>query len=308
MTRENTMDIGMIGLGKMGANMADRLVRGGHRVVGFDLNAKAVAELIERGAEGADSVEELVGKLPTKKILWIMVPSGPPVDSTIDALLPFLGKGDIVIDGGNSNYKDTQRRAEMLRDRGHHFVDVGTSGGIWGLAEGYSMMIGGDLDTVDSLRPIFETLAPAPDKGWGRTGDSGAGHYVKMVHNGIEYGLMQAYAEGFALMEAKDDYGFDLAQIASIWRHGSVVRSWLLELIESALDENPTMGGIAPFVPDSGEGRWTVFEAIDLNVSAPVISLSLMRRIGSRDEVEYADRLLSAMRNQFGGHAIKRET
>ena len=308
MTKENTMEIGMIGLGKMGVNMADRLTRDGHRVVGFDMNPEAVAGLIERGAEGVDSLEELVGKLPTPKILWIMVPSGAPVDSTIDALLPFLSKGDIVIDGGNSNYKDTQRRAEMLREKGHHFVDVGTSGGIWGLAQGYSMMIGGDHDTVEYLRPIFETLAPAPDEGWGRTGDSGAGHYVKMVHNGIEYGLMQAYAEGFALMEAKDDYGFDLAQIASIWRHGSVVRSWLLELIESALDENPTMDGIAPFVPDSGEGRWTVFEAIDLNVSAPVISLSLMRRIGSRDEVEYADRLLSAMRNQFGGHAIKRET
>ncbi len=307
MTKDVTMDIGMIGLGKMGANMAERLVRGGHRVVGFDLSPESVAGVVERGAEGADSLEDLAKRLPTPRVFWIMVPSGAPVDSTIDALVPLLDEGDIVIDGGNSNYKDTLRRAEACRTRGHHFVDVGTSGGVWGLAEGYSMMIGGDEETVEHLRPIFETLAPAPDKGWGRTGASGAGHYVKMVHNGIEYGLMQAYAEGFALMEAKDEYGFDLAQIASIWRHGSVVRSWLLELTEAALGENPTMDGIAPFVPDSGEGRWTVFEAIDLNVSAPVISLSLMRRIGSRDDVEYADRLLSAMRNQFGGHAIKRE-
>ncbi len=307
MKKETTMDVGMIGLGKMGANMAERLVGGGHRVVGFDLNPDSVSGLIERGAEGADSLEDLASKLPTPRIFWIMVPSGAPVDSTINALVPLLDDGDIIIDGGNSNYKDTLRRAEARRSDGHHYVDVGTSGGVWGLAEGYSMMVGGEQETVEYLRPIFETLAPAPDLGWGRTGDSGAGHYVKMVHNGIEYGLMQAYAEGFALMEAKEDYGFDLAQIASIWRHGSVVRSWLLELTEAALGENPTMDGIAPFVPDSGEGRWTVFEAIDLNVSAPVISLSLMRRIGSRDDVEYADRLLSALRNQFGGHAVKRE-
>jgi 6-phosphogluconate dehydrogenase len=307
MTKETTMDIGMIGLGKMGANMAERLVRGGHRVVGFDLNPESVKSLIGRGAEGADSLEDLAAKLGSPRVFWIMVPSGAPVDSTIEALTPFLDEGDIIIDGGNSNYKDTLRRSEACASAGHRFVDVGTSGGVWGLDEGYSMMVGGDEATVEYLRPIFETLAPAPDKGWGRTGGSGAGHYVKMVHNGIEYGLMQAYAEGFALMEAKDDYGFDLAQIASIWRHGSVVRSWLLELTEAALGENPSMDGIAPFVPDSGEGRWTVFEAIDLNVSAPVISLSLMRRIGSRDDVEYADRLLSAMRNQFGGHAVKRE-
>lgn len=301
------MNIGMIGLGKMGANMALRLQRGGHRVVGFDLNPESVSELIDQGAEGAESLEDLVSKLPTPRTIWIMVPSGRPVDATIEALTPFLGEEDILIDGGNSNYKDTLRRAEECRAAGHRFVDVGTSGGVWGLAEGYSMMVGGDEDVVEYLRPIFETLAPSPDTGWGRTGASGAGHYVKMVHNGIEYGLMQAYAEGFALMEAKDDYGFDLAQIAKIWQHGSVVRSWLLDLTAAALDENPTMDGIAPWVPDSGEGRWTVFEAIDLNVSAPVISLSLMRRIGSRDEVEYADRLLSAMRNQFGGHDIKRE-
>jgi 6-phosphogluconate dehydrogenase len=307
MTKENTMDLGMIGLGKMGANMAERLARGGHRVVGFDLDSDSVAGIVERGAEGASSLEELVAMLPTPRAIWIMVPSGRPVDATVEALMPVLDEGDILIDGGNSNYKDTLRRAEACSAHGHHFVDVGTSGGVWGLAEGYSMMVGGDQDVVEQLRPIFETLAPAPDKGWGRTGASGAGHYVKMVHNGIEYGLMQSYAEGFALMEAKDDYGFDLAQIAAIWQDGSVVRSWLLDLTAAALADNPTMDGIAPWVPDSGEGRWTVFEAIDLNVSAPVIALSLMRRIGSRDEVEYADRLLSAMRNQFGGHAVKRE-
>ncbi len=301
------MELGMIGLGKMGANMAERLVRGGHRVVGYDLDPDSVADVARRGVTGAGSLDELVAALPAPRIVWIMVPSGRPVDATLDALEPLLTDGDVVIDGGNSHYQDTQRRAEQAATRGVHYVDVGTSGGVWGLTEGYSMMIGGDSDVVERLRPIFETLAPAPDRGWGRTGASGAGHYVKMVHNGIEYGLMQSYAEGFALMEAKDDYGFDLAQIARIWEHGSVVRSWLLELTAAALEENPTMDGIAPWVPDSGEGRWTVFEAIDLNVSAPVIALSLMRRIGSRDEVEYADRLLAALRNQFGGHAVKRE-
>jgi 6-phosphogluconate dehydrogenase len=301
------MELGMIGLGKMGANMAERLVGGGHRVVGFDLSPDSVERVVDAGAEGASSLEELVGKLPGPRILWIMVPSGAPVDSTIAALLPYLGEGDIVIDGGNSNYKDTLRRAEQCASAGHHFVDVGTSGGIWGLAEGYSMMIGGDEDVVGSLTPIFETLAPAPDQGWGRTGPSGAGHFVKMVHNGIEYGLMQAYAEGFALMDAKKELDLDVAQIAEIWKYGSVVRSWLLDLTANALGENPDLEGIAPYVPDSGEGRWTVVEAIDLNVSVPVIALSLLRRIGSRDEVDYADRLLSAMRNQFGGHAIKRE-
>jgi 6-phosphogluconate dehydrogenase len=307
MTKENNMELGMIGLGKMGANMTERLVNGGHRVVGFDLSPESVQGVIDIGAEGAATLEELVSALPSPRVIWIMVPAGRPVDATIEALLPHLEEGDTLIDGGNSNFKDTIRRAETCQTSGHHFVDVGTSGGVWGLAEGYSMMVGGDVDVVEGLRPIFETLAPAPDKGWGRTGDSGAGHYVKMVHNGIEYGLMQAYAEGFALMEAKDHFGFDLAQIADIWKEGSVVRSWLLDLTADAIAENPTMDGIAPWVPDSGEGRWTVFEAIDLDVAAPVITLSLMRRIGSRDEVDYSDRLLSAMRNQFGGHAIKRE-
>ncbi len=301
------MELGMIGLGKMGANMAERLVKDGHRVVGYDLNPESVTRVEAVGGEGASSLGELTGKLSGPRVIWIMVPAGAPVDTTIEALLPFLEEGDIVIDGGNSNYKDTIRRGERCATAGHHFVDVGTSGGIWGITEGYSMMIGGDEAVVESLRPIFETLAPAPDRGWGRTGPNGAGHFVKMVHNGIEYGLMQAYAEGFALMDAKEEFGLDVAQIAEIWRHGSVVRSWLLDLTANALEENPDLDGIAPYVPDSGEGRWTVIEAIDLDVAAPVIALSLLRRIGSRDEVDYADRLLSAMRNQFGGHAIKRE-
>jgi len=301
------MELGMIGLGKMGANMAQRLVEGGHRVVGFDLDPASVRTAATVGIEGAAGIQALVAALSTPRVVWIMVPAGEPVDATIEAILPHLDRGDILIDGGNSNFKDTLRRAAACASGGHHLVDVGTSGGVWGLSEGYSMMIGGDEDAVAYLRPIFETLAPAPDRGWGRTGESGAGHYVKMIHNGIEYGLMQAYAEGFAIMDAKDEFGFDLSQIAEIWRDGSVVRSWLLDLTAAALAGNPKMDGIAPWVPDSGEGRWTVFEAIDLDVAAPVISLSLMRRIGSRDEVDYGDRLLSAMRNQFGGHDIKRE-
>ncbi len=302
------MELGMVGLGKMGANMGERLIRGGHAVVGFDLNPESVQRSIEVGATGAYSVEELAAKLPTPRIIWMMVPSGDPVDATIEALLPLLDAGDILIDGGNSNYHDTIRRAERCATSGHHYVDVGTSGGVWGLGGGYSMMVGGEEAIVEYLRPIFETLAPTPDTGWGRTGPSGAGHFVKMVHNGVEYGLMQAYAEGFALMNAKTDLDLDVAQIAEIWKYGSVVRSWLLDLTADALALNPDMDGIAPYVPDSGEGRWTVVEAIDLNVSVPVIALSLLRRIGSRDEVEYSDRLLSAMRNQFGGHAVKRET
>ncbi len=301
------MELGMIGLGKMGANMTQRLLEAGHRVVGFDLNPEAVQRVVDAGADGAESISDVAGKLNTPRAVWIMVPAGGPVDATIEALLPHLEPGDIVIDGGNSNYRDTLRRAEQCAAAGHRLVDVGTSGGVWGITEGYSMMIGGDAEVVESLRPLFEALAPAADAGWGRVGPTGSGHFVKMVHNGIEYGMMQAFAEGFAIMHAKEEFDLDLGQIAHIWRHGSVVRSWLLDLTADALADNPEMEGIAPFVPDSGEGRWTVFEAIDLDIAAPVIALSLMRRISSRDEVDYSDRLLSAMRNQFGGHAIKRE-
>jgi len=301
------MELGMIGLGKMGANMTERLVKGGHRVVGYDLNPESVAQIVEKGAEGAVSLEDLAGKLPDPQIVWIMVPAGAPVDQTLEAVLPFLGPGAVIIDGGNSYYRDTLRRAEQCDSSGMYFIDCGTSGGIWGLSDGYSMMVGGDRQIVENIAPIFETLAPAVDQGWGRVGPAGSGHFVKMIHNGIEYGLMQAYAEGLAIMEAKAEFGLDLHQIAEIWRYGSVVRSWLLDLTSEALAENPTMEGIAPFVPDSGEGRWTVFEAIDLNVAAPIITNSLFRRISSRDEGEYADRILSAMRRKFGGHAIKTE-
>jgi 6-phosphogluconate dehydrogenase len=299
------MELGMVGLGRMGANMVERLVRGGHSVVGFDRDASAVSKVTATGAGGADSLATLAGKLGKQKAIWIMVPSGAPVDQTIAELLPHLSKNDILIDGGNSNYKDTQRRGASLKEQGFQFVDVGTSGGIWGLKEGYSMMIGGDKSAVDYLRPIFETLAPGKDLGWGHVGPSGAGHFVKMVHNGIEYGMMQAYAEGFAILKKKNEFALDMHQISEIWRTGSVVRSWLLDLLSIALKENAEMAGIAPYVSDSGEGRWTVAEAIDLDVPAPVITLSLLQRLTSRDTDSYADKLLAAMRNQFGGHAIK---
>ena len=299
------MELGMVGLGRMGANMVERLVRGGHHVVGYDRDPGAVARVTAAGAGGADSLAVLAGKLGAPRAIWIMVPSGAPVDETIAALIPHLSKNDILIDGGNSNYKDSQRRAASLKGQGFQFVDVGTSGGIWGLAEGYSMMVGGDKAVVEHLRPLFETLAPAKDQGWGHVGPAGAGHFVKMVHNGIEYGLMQAYAEGFAVLRKKSEFALDMHQISEIWRTGSVVRSWLLDLLSIALKDNPEMAGIAPYVADSGEGRWTVAEAIDLDVPAPVITLSLLQRLTSRDSDSYSDKLLAAMRNQFGGHAIK---
>jgi len=301
------MQLGMIGLGRMGANMTERLVRGGHGVVGFDLKAEARAYVEGKGAQSATTLAALVQALPAPRTLWLMVPAGAITDSTIAALAPLLGRGDTIIDGGNSNYKDSVRRAREVAAHGLGYLDCGTSGGVWGLAEGYSMMIGGDAAVVEQHRPIFETLAPGPAKGWGRVGPSGAGHFTKMVHNGIEYGLMQAFAEGFSIMQHKTELGLDLHQVAEIWRHGSVVRSWLLDLTSAALAANPTMTGIAPFVADSGEGRWTVAEAIDLDVAAPVITLSLLERLRSRDDDSYTDKLLAAMRNQFGGHAIKKE-
>jgi 6-phosphogluconate dehydrogenase len=301
------MDIAMIGLGRMGANMAQRLLRGGHRVVGFD-PAVAARELLEKnGGETAATLQLAVAKLKAPRALWLMVPSGEITDTTISNLMPLLAAGDTIIDGGNSNYRDTQRRAAAAAQRQLQYVDSGTSGGIWGLAEGYSLMIGGDKAVVDRLRPIFETLAPAKDQGWGRVGPVGSGHYTKMVHNGIEYGLMQAYAEGFAILQHKKEFNLDLAQIAEIWRYGSVVRSWLLDLTAGALAKNPTLKGIAPYVADSGEGRWTVADAIELGVSAPVITLSLLERLRSRDDDSFTDKLLAAMRNQFGGHPIKPE-
>jgi len=300
------MELAMIGLGKMGANMTSRLLRGGHRMVVYDLNPAAVQTAATEGAIGAGSFAEVVQKLSAPRAVWLMVPSGDPTEKTMLAVADHLSPGDTTIDGGNSNYKDSIRRAALLKERGLHFVDVGTSGGIWGITEGYSMMVGGDKEVVERLYPIFETLAPGAAQGWGYVGPHGAGHFVKMVHNGIEYGLMQAYAEGFDLMKKKSELNLDLPQIAEIWRHGSVVRSWLLDLTAAALKENPTLDGIAAYVTDSGEGRWTVVEAIDLAVSIPVISMALQRRFRSRDEAPFSDKLLAAMRNQFGGHAIKR--
>ena len=299
------MQLGLIGLGKMGGNMAERLRLGGHQVVGFDFNPDAVARLTATGNVGVGTLQSLVQNLNARRAIWIMVPQGKPVDDTIGQLLPLLNPGDILIDGGNSNYKDSMRRHAEVTAKGFQFLDVGTSGGVWGLKEGYSMMIGGDADPVDYLKPIFETLAPAADKGWGHVGPAGAGHFVKMVHNGIEYGMMQAYAEGFTIMEKKEVLNLDLAQISQIWRYGSVVRSWLLDLTADALSKNPTLDGLEAYVADSGEGRWTVFEAIDLNVSAPIITESLIRRIRSREENNFTDRMIAIMRNEFGGHAVK---
>jgi 6-phosphogluconate dehydrogenase len=301
------MKLGMIGLGRMGANMAQRLMQGGHQMVGFDPKAEARKALEDKGAESATSLADLVSKLPAPRAVWLMVPAGEITDSTLTQLLSLLARGDCVIDGGNSNYKDTLRRAATFAEKKIDYVDCGTSGGVWGLAEGYSMMIGGDAAAVSRLQPIFETLAPAKDKGWGRVGPVGAGHFTKMIHNGVEYGLMQAYAEGFSILQHKQEFSLDLHQIAEIWRTGSVVRSWLLDLTAHALGQNPTMAGIAPYVADSGEGRWTVDAALELNVPAPVITQSLIERLRSRDKESFADKLLSAMRNEFGGHEIKKE-
>ena len=301
------MELGMVGLGRMGANMTSRLIARGHRVVAFDRAPEPVARAVEGGARGAASLEALVAALEAPRAAWVMVPSGEPTELTVRTLGTLLAAGDIVIDGGNSNYADSVRRGAALAERGIHFVDCGTSGGVWGLKEGYSMMVGGAPEAVGRLRPIFETLAPAADRGWGHVGPVGAGHFTKMVHNGIEYGMMQAYAEGFEILHRKEEFGLDLAQVGRIWQHGSVVRSWLLDLTTAALEENPAMEGIAPWVADSGEGRWTVAEAIALDVPAPVITLALLARLRSRSEEAYADRLLAAMRNQFGGHAIRKD-
>jgi 6-phosphogluconate dehydrogenase len=301
------MELGMIGLGRMGANMTERLVRGGHRVIAYDRSREAVQRVAAVGAVAVDSLADFVAALRPPRAVWLMVPSGKPVDDTIAALKGSIERGDAVIDGGNSNYKDTMRRADELKAAGVDYIDSGTSGGIWGLKEGYSLMIGGERAAVERLTPIFQTLAPAPDRGWGHVGPSGAGHFVKMVHNGIEYGLMQAYAEGFALMQRKKEFNLDLPKIAEIWRHGSVVRSWLLDLIADGLKDNPALAGIKPYVEDSGEGRWTAFEAIDRDLAAPVITLALMERLRSRDADSFADKLLAMMRHEFGGHAIKKD-
>ncbi len=301
------MQLAMIGLGKMGANMARRLIRGEHEIVGYNLERETTDALAaEIGLSPAYSLAEAVQKLDQPRTAWVMVPAGKATESVVNELAGLMSPGDLIVDGGNSNYKDTMRRAEALTTQGIHFVDVGTSGGVWGLAEGYSMMVGGSLEGVAQLQPALETLAPGTEQGWGRVGPNGSGHFTKMIHNGIEYGLMQAYAEGFEIMRAKAAFGLDLHQIAEIWRFGSVVRSWLLDLTAVALANDQNLSDIKGYVSDSGEGRWTVFEAIDLDVPAPVITQSLMARFGSRMDESYAAKLLAAMRNQFGGHPVKK--
>ncbi len=300
------MDIGMVGLGRMGLGLAQRLRGAGHRMAGFDFSADTRQRAAEQGITAAASLGELVALLPTPRTLWLMVPAGQAVDDCLATLKPLLDKGDVVVDGGNSLYKDTVRRHAELALLGLHYVDCGTSGGVWGLKNGFSLMVGGEDEPVNRLRPAFEALAPAADRGWGHVGGPGAGHYTKMVHNGIEYGVMQAFGEGFALLAKKESFALDVSQIAQIWQHGSVVRSWLLDLCARALQDNPSLQGIAPHVADSGAGRWTVAEAIDLNVAAPVITAALLQRISSRDNDSFSDKLLAAMRNQFGGHEIKK--
>src|SRR5277367_4675993 len=303
---ERKMELGMVGLGKMGAFMTERLVRGGHRVVGLDRDPAAVARVVEKGAGSADTLEKLITDLKTPRAIWLMVPSGAPVDQTIDQLVPHLAPGDTIIDGGNSNYKDSVRRAAALAPKKINFVDSGTSGGVWGLTEGYSLMIGGDAEVVKRLSPIFETLAPGPDKGWGRVGPAGAGHFVKMVHNGIEYGIMQAYSEGLDLLRHKTEFGLDLLQISKIWQFGSVIRSWLLDLTVDALAKNPSLDGMGAYVTDSGEGLWTAMEGIELGVPLPALTAALDVRFRSQDTEPFANKILAMMRNEFGGHAVQK--
>ncbi|MEX0830586.1 MAG: decarboxylating 6-phosphogluconate dehydrogenase [Nitrospirales bacterium] len=297
------MDIGFIGLGKMGMNMVTRLTQGGHRVVAYDRTADLMTQAESKGATGATSLEDLVSKLSTPRAVWVMVPSGDPTEDTIQHLSTILEKDDIVIDGGNTKFHDDVRRAVDLQKRSIHYVDAGTSGGIWGLQIGYCLMVGGEKGPVTRLAPIFTTLAP--ENGWAHVGGHGSGHYVKMVHNGIEYSMMQGYAEGFELM-SKSDYNLDLAHIAALWMHGSVVRSWLLELAAGALKEDPKLKGLKGYVQDSGEGRWMLMDALDKDVPVPTLSTALFTRFRSRQDESFAEKMLAALRNAFGGHSVKR--
>jgi 6-phosphogluconate dehydrogenase len=297
------MKLAMIGLGKMGANMSRRLMEGGHQVVVFDLARSAVDGMVKEGALGAKSLEDAVGQLDAPRVVWVMVPSGKPTETTVHALLELLQPGDILVEGGNSNYKDSLRQAAAFAVKDIHFVDVGVSGGVWGLEGGYSLMVGGEDQPVRALRSIFETLAPGPDRGWGHVGRSGAGHFTKMVHNGIEYGMMQAYAEGFEILRASD-FEVDLKQLSDVWMYGSVIRSWLLELAGRAFAEDPDLEKLEDYVDDSGEGRWTLQEAVDRAVPAPVLYAALMTRFRSRQESSFQSKVLAALRHQFGGHAV----
>lgn len=303
------MQIGFVGLGRMGANMVRRLRRGNADVVAYNRHAKVAQDLAgETGAHAAASLQELVAQLPAPRIVWLMLPAGEATDQAIDTLVPLLSRGDLLVDGANANYHEAERRAARLKaDHGIDFVDVGVSGGIWGLQNGYAMMIGGDAQAVQRLEPFIKILAPGPDQGWVYCGPAGAGHFVKMVHNGIEYGMMQAFAEGFALMRGKEDFNLPLAKIAESWRYGSVVRSWLLDLTADFLKQDEELANIEPYVADSGEGRWTAIEAVEQGVPAPVMSLALMMRFASQGKAEYGDKLLAMMRKGFGGHAVKQE-
>ena len=300
------MEIGMVGLGRMGGNMARRLMRAGHRIVAYDVDAEAVNSLGREGASGVSSLEELVGCLSEPRAVWVMVPAGGPTEEVVQALSGLLSPGDTLIDGGNNYYKESRRRGEEVGRRGIRFLDVGTSGGIWGLEQGYSLMIGGDEEAFRRLEPIFQALAPGADRGYGHVGPAGAGHFVKMVHNGVEYGLMQTYAEGFELLKAKEEFGLDLHQVAEIWSHGSVIRSWLLGLVSLALAQDPELTGVKAFVEDTGEGRWTALESVELAVPIPAITAALQARFRSRQEGPFGARLLATLRNLFGGHAIPR--
>ena len=297
------MDVGMIGLGRMGANMTRRLIAGGHRVVVSDLNAGVVAALAGEGAVSAATLADLTRELAPPRAVWLMVPSGDPVQAAIDALVPHLSRGDVVVDGGNSNYHDSMRRGAALADQGIEFVDCGTSGGIWGLAEGFCLMAGGSQGAFARIEPALRTLAPPG--GYAHVGPSGAGHFVKMIHNGIEYGMMAAYGEGFELLAGTQAFDIDLAQVSQLWLRGSVVRSWLLELAARAFERDPRLGSIAGYVQDSGEGRWTVQEALDQDVPLPIITLSLMRRFASRQGSSFSAKVQAALRQEFGGHAVR---
>lgn len=299
------MELGMVGLGRMGANMAARLLQAGHRVTGFDAEEEARAQASARGLQAAASLPALVATLAVPRAIWLMVPAGAVVDAVLDELLPLLAPGDLVVDGGNSLYRDSQARAARVAGSGVQWLDVGTSGGIHGLEHGYCLTIGGEADAVARLRPVFEALAPDPGSGWGHVGPAGAGHYAKMIHNGIEYGLMQAYAEGLAVLHRRDDLVADPAQVARIWCDGSVIRSWLLELSADALEADPGLSAIAPYVADSGEGRWTVAEALELDVPAPVITQAMIARLRSRDAEGFGDRVVAALRDAFGGHGTR---
>ena len=300
------MKLAMIGLGKMGGSMARRLLRAGMEVVGYDHDPEVVAQLSAKdGMSAAASVADAVAQLPIPRIVWLMLPSGEPTEQQIQALAPMLSAGDIVVDGGNSNYHDSQRRGVWLAEQGIGFMDAGTSGGVWGLENGYCLMVGGSVGVVKTIQPVLQALAPSPEHGWARVGPVGAGHFAKMIHNGIEYGMMQSLAEGLELLRGKQEFDLDLAQITELWRHGSVVRSWLLDLTAKALQANQDLETIAPYVPDSGEGRWTVIESVDQGVATPVLTSALQMRFASRNEMGYGFRLLSLMRNAFGGHAVK---